>query len=218
MLSPEQQDVPSTLFGVVPKGWIWPGMWCAFHFGFVPMVNAMKYRAGFKEGIASPYPQTHGGFHFLLDYVPRWQWMVKPGGLIQFQPFVPAAEAPRVLRTVVEMAQRARIGPYLGVLKRHRPDQLLMTHRLDGFSIAMDFGVPKSDVGRERLWTLTREMAEVILDSGGRFYYAKDAKLLGSSFERIHGSEAVATFRVLKARLDPQNVLQSDLSRRMLGS
>jgi FAD/FMN-containing dehydrogenase len=123
-----------------------------------------------------------------------------------------------VLRTVVEMAQRARIGPYLGVLKRHRPDQLLMTHRLDGFSIAMDFGVPKSDVGRERLWTLTREMAEVILDSGGRFYYAKDAKLLGSSFERIHGSEAVATFRVLKARLDPQNVLQSDLSRRMLGS
>ncbi len=23
------QDVPSTLFGLVPKAWIWPGMWCA---------------------------------------------------------------------------------------------------------------------------------------------------------------------------------------------
>ena len=28
MLDPKRQDVPSTLFGVIPKGWIWPGMWC----------------------------------------------------------------------------------------------------------------------------------------------------------------------------------------------
>lgn len=216
MLAPEKQDVPSTLFGVVPKGWIWPGMWCAFHFGMVGLVNAMKYRAGFKEGIASPYPQTHGAFHFLLDYVPRWQWMVKPGGLIQFQPFVPAAEAPRVLRNVVEIAQREGIVPYLGVLKRHKPDPFLMTHGLDGFSMAMDFGVPVGKRRRERLWKLTHAMADVVLDAGGRFYYAKDATLLGSSFERIHGSEAVATFRALKARLDPENVLQSDLSRRLL--
>src|SRR5690606_36424566 len=75
MLAAEAQDVPSRLFGVVPKGWIWPGMWCAFHFGAVPLVNRLKYRAGYREGLASPYPQSHGAFHFLLDYVPRWHWM-----------------------------------------------------------------------------------------------------------------------------------------------
>ncbi len=217
LLPAERQDVPSTLFGVVPKGWIWPGMWCAFHFGLVPFVNAMKYRAGYGEGRASPYPQTHGAFHFLLDYVPRWQWMVRPGGLIQFQPFVPKDSADRVLRTVVEMAQKARIVPYLGVLKRHRPDPFLMTHGLDGFSMAMDFGVPTSAAGRKALWDLTHRMADVVLDAGGRFYYAKDATLVGSSFERIHGAEAVATFRDLKSRLDPDWVLQTGLSRRLLG-
>jgi FAD/FMN-containing dehydrogenase len=218
LFTPERQDVPTTLFGLVPKGWIWPGMWCAFHFGMVPMVNAMKYRAGYREGLASPYPQTHGAFHFLLDYVPRWQWMVKPGGLIQFQPFVPAAEGPRVLRAVAEMAQREGIVPYLGVLKRHRPDPFLMTHGLDGFSMAMDFGVPASARGRERLWQLTRRMAEVVLEAGGKFYYAKDATLLSSSFERIHGGASVAAFRGLKERLDPGHLLRTDLSKRLFGA
>ena len=204
--------------GVVPKGWIWPGMWCAFQFGMVPFVNAMKYRAGFQEGLGSPYLQSHGAFHFLLDYVPRWEWMVKPGGLIQFQPFVPAHCAAEVLRRVIEKAQSWRMVPYLGVLKRHRPDPFLMTHGLDGFSMAMDFGVPVSRKGRQKLWALTREMADIVLSHGGRFYYAKDATLAGSSFEQIHGGEAVARFRELKARLDPQNVLQTDLSRRLLGN
>lgn len=217
LLRPERQDVPGTLFGVVPKGWIWPGMWCAFHFGFVPMVNALKYRAGYREGLHSPYLQTHGAFHFLLDYVPRWQWMVKPGGLIQFQPFVPASEAPRVLRKVAELARARGIRPYLGVLKRHRPDPFLMTHGLDGFSMAMDFGVPKSPLGRDRLWRLTHEMAEIVLSAGGRFYWAKDGTLQSSSFERVHGSDAVRRFRELKARLDPERVLQTDLSRRLMG-
>lgn len=217
LLSAERQDVPGTLFGVVPKGWIWPGMWCAFHFGFVPWVNAMKYRAGYREGRNSPYLQTHGAFHFLLDYVPRWHWMAKPGGLIQFQPFVPAREAPRVLRKVAEMAQARGIRPYLGVLKRHRPDPFLMTHGLDGFSMAMDFGVPKSVPGRDRLWRLTHEMAEVVLEAGGRFYWAKDGTLTASSFERVHGGDAVRKFKELKARLDPERVLQTDLSRRLMG-
>ena len=215
-LQPERQDVPSRLFGVVPKSWIWPGMWCAFHSGMVGAVNALKYRAGFREGRASPYPQTHGAFHFLLDYVPRWQWMAKPGGLIQFQPFVPAAVAAPVLRSVAEHARRRGLVPYLGVLKRHRPDPFLMTHGLDGFSMAMDFGVPSSVRGRERLWRLTQEMAEIVLDAGGRFYWAKDATLLASSFERVHGDAAVTAFRALKQRLDPERVLQSDLSRRLL--
>ena len=86
---PSLQDVPPNIFGVVPKGWLWPGMWCAVKSGQVGLVNWLKFRAGYREERTSPYLQSHGAFHFLLDYVPRWEWMTKPGGLIQFQPFVP---------------------------------------------------------------------------------------------------------------------------------
>lgn len=212
---PAAQDVPPNLFGVVPKGWLWPGMWAAVHAGQVLLVNWLKYQAGHREARHSPYLQTHGAFHFLLDYVPRWQWMTKPGGLIQFQPFVPAGSASRVLRTIIERCQATGFVPYLGVLKRHRPDPFLMTHGLDGFSLAMDFAVSTHARRRAELWRLCQELADLVLDAGGRFYYAKDAVLQASSFRRVHGEPAVARFRELKARWDPERLLQTDLSRRL---
>lgn len=212
---PGLQDVPANLFGVVPKGWLWPGMWAAVHMRQVLMVNWLKFQAGHLEAKKSPYLQTHGAFHFLLDYVPRWQYMTKPGGLIQFQPFVPKHEAPRVLRTLIEMCQQRGHTPYLGVLKKHRPDDFLMTHAVDGYSLAMDIAVGNSERKRAHLWRLCQEMAEIVLQAGGRFYYAKDAVLLDSSFARVHGDDAVAKFRALKRQWDPENVLQTDLSRRL---
>ncbi|HEB53174.1 MAG TPA: FAD-binding oxidoreductase [bacterium] len=212
---PALQDVPTTLFGVVPKGWLWPGMWAAVALKQVHLVNWLKFRAGSGEQRKSPYLQTHGAFHFLLDYVPRWQWMTKPGGLIQFQPFVPKAEASRVLRRLIEMCQERGFVPYLGVLKKHRPDPFLMTHAVDGYSMAMDIAVSTNRRRREELWRHCREMADIVLDAGGRFYYAKDAVLQESSFAKVHGGDAVAKFRALKQQWDPQGMLQTDLSRRL---
>ncbi len=214
-LDPMLQDVPPKLFGVVPKGWLWPGMWGAVHLRQVGLVNWLKFQAGFREQRQSPYLQSHGAFHFLLDYVPRWHWMTKPGGLIQFQPFVPHKEGARVLRTLIEKCHQTRFVPYLGVLKRHRPDPFLMTHAVDGYSLAMDFAVPSGKSGREALWRHCRDMAEVVLGAGGRFYYAKDAVLLASSFAQVHGADVVDRFRALKSHLDPDRLLQTDLSRRL---
>jgi FAD/FMN-containing dehydrogenase len=212
---PVLQEVPSRLFGVVPKGWLWPGMWAAVQLGQVGTVNRAKFVASVREQRRSPYLQTHGAFHFLLDYVPRWHWMTRPGGLIQFQPFVPQQHGERVLRTLIEHCQEAGMLPYLGVLKRHRPDPFLMTHAVDGYSLAMDFNVSTNPARRAALWRLCQGLADVVLDAGGRFYYAKDAVLEGTSFSRVHGDAAVATFRALKQRLDPEHLLQTDLSRRL---
>ncbi|MCR9244599.1 MAG: FAD-binding oxidoreductase [bacterium] len=214
-LDPLLQDVPTKLFGVVPKGWLWPGMWGAVQTRQVWLVNWLKFKAGYREERGSPYLQSHGAFHFLLDYVPNWHWMTKPGGLIQFQPFVPVAEAPRVMRRIIERCQEVGYVPYLGVLKRHRPDPFLMTHAVDGYSLAMDFAVSRSKSKRDALWRLCQELAELVLEAGGRFYYAKDAVLLGSSFARVHGEEAVRQFRELKQNWDPDHLMQTDLSRRM---
>ena len=83
--------------------------------------------------------------------------------------------------------------------------------------MAMDFAVSTSPRKRAALWSLCQRLSEAVLDVGGRFYYAKDAMLLASSFPRIHGAEAVSTFRALKHRVDPRGMLQTDLSRRLLG-
>ena len=83
--------------------------------------------------------------------------------------------------------------------------------------MAMDFVVSTNKGKREALWALCRRLAETVLEANGRFYNAKDAVLLQSSFSRIHGDDAVRTFRSLKERVDKNNLLQTDLSRRLLG-
>jgi FAD/FMN-containing dehydrogenase len=90
-----------------------------------------------------------------------------------------------------------------------------MTHGLDGYSLAMDIAVSRNQGRREALWRHCQAMAEVVLEAGGRFYYAKDAVLLASSFGRVHGDAAVAKFRALKAKWDPERLFQTDLSRRL---
>lgn len=211
----EHQHVPRHMLGFFPKQWIWPFMWVTKNLGLIPMVNATKMKAGRFEERKGVYLQSHGAFHFLLDYVPRWHWMTKPGGLIQFQPFVPFNSAHNVLCEIVEECHRSRLIPYLGVLKRHRKDPFLMTHGIDGYSLAMDFAVSTNPAQRKKLWNLCERMTEKVLAAGGRFYYAKDLTLLPSCPEKIHGASALSKFRALKRRHDPANILQSDLAKRL---
>jgi decaprenylphospho-beta-D-ribofuranose 2-oxidase len=54
------------------------------------------------------------------------------------------------------------------------------------------------------------------VDAGGRFYFAKDAVLRPADVLRAFGRERIDAFLALKARLDPEDVLMSDLWRRII--
>ena len=60
-------------------------------------------------------------------------------------------------------------------------------------------------------------MNEVVLQAGGRFYFAKDSTLDSRSAETGLGAAAVDRFFALKHRCDPENLLQTDLARRLFG-
>ena len=102
---------------------------------------------------------------------------------------------------------------YLGVLKRHRPDDFLLSHGLDGFSFALDYPVTRSN--RSELWRMCHELNDLVIDAGGKFYPAKDQVLRPVDFERMYGDEKLERFRKLRARVDPERVLRTDLSVRV---
>ncbi|MBI4768996.1 MAG: FAD-binding oxidoreductase [Chloroflexi bacterium] len=176
------------------------------------LVNAVKYRAGALAG-RSRYLQSHAAFAFLLDYVPDWKLAYGPGGLIQYQAFVPAGKAQAAFGELLQLSRRRRLPAYLAVFKRHRPDPFLMTHALNGYSLALDFRVTQSN--RAALAHLAAEMDRVVLQAGGRFYLAKDGALTPESAAAYLGEATLARFRALKQRCDPENLLQTNLSRRL---
>ena len=209
----ENQVLPSRFLWVIPKAWLWLGLWVFLSKLGMRLLNAAKFRAGKREARQGATLSSHAAFHFLLDYVPNWKFAYKPGGLIQYQSFLPNKEAAAACRALIEKTQEHGIPPYLVVTKRHRADPFLMTHGLDGISMALDIRVTRSNADRVRV--MTKEMDDIVLAAGGRFYFAKDSVLRPEVMQQAWPSESVATFRALKQRLDPTSLLTSDLYRRV---
>ncbi len=213
-LRAEAQDLPARLFGVVPKSALWRVLKPLTNRPGMRLINAAKYRLGSTVGDTKQYRQTLAEFSFLLDYVPGWERVYLPGGLIQHQSFVPVGEAERVFARQLELCRRAGLPSFLAVLKRHRSDPFLLTHAVDGFSLALDFPVTASN--RARLWRLVARLAEPVVEAGGRFYPAKDAALPGELYRATFHDGQLERFADVKARTDPERLLRSALADRLL--
>jgi FAD/FMN-containing dehydrogenase len=174
------------------------------------MVNFAKYMTALRD---HTFRQSHAEYHFLLDYVPDWERSAGRGGLIQYQSFLPKEAAEDAWREMIQLSINRRLPSYLGVTKRHRPDKFLLTHAVDGFSLAMDFKV--TDKRRKKLADLLQEFDRIVLEAGGRFYFAKNSETTAESTRAFLGAETVARFKKLKKRCDPKGLLESDLYRRL---
>ena len=211
-LRPEHQDLPRRFLGVLPRERLWPLMRPLLHRPGMRVVNAAKaYLHRLHGSRRTSYLQPHAGFHFLLDYIPDWIRAYGRHGLIQVQPFLPKATAVDAMVEILALARRRGLPPFLVVFKKHRADRFLLSHGLDGYSLAMDFPAAR----RSALWALAREIQRITLDAGGRFYFAKDSTLTPQDAVRAFPAENLQAFLELKRKCDPEGILQTDLSRRV---
>jgi FAD/FMN-containing dehydrogenase len=205
----KNQVLPPTIMGV-PKGVLYYFM---TPFQYAPLwglVNAAKYVWGLRD---ERYRQSHAAFHFLLDYVPNWELAYGRGGLIQYQSFLPKETAEQAWTELLTLSHKRGLSSYLGVTKRHRPDDFLLSHAVDGFSLALDFRVTPSN--RAKLSQMLQDFDQIVVAAGGRFYFAKNSETTAETTRRFLGDETVERFRALKRRTDPNDLLESDLYRRI---
>lgn len=209
-LDERSQALSPRLFGLFPRSWAWMGLRAANSNLGMRVANSAKL-ALHRLQSKGPHLWSHVQFHFLMDYFPDWIRGYGPSGLIQVQPFVPREGGVDVLEEVLRCTKEHGIPPYLVVFKKHRPDPFLMTHGLDGYSLAMDFPARK----RQQLWALAREIQQITVEAGGRFYLAKDSTLTADALLRYVPDENLRLFRELKQKCDPDGLLQTDLARRI---
>ncbi len=211
-----KQMLPDSILGIFPKSLVWILLYPFTNNTGMKFINWLRIFVSKLPIIGKPvYEQSHAEFAFLLDYVPGWKKSYGQEGLIQYQSFIPKENAEIVFRKQIEMCQEAGLPPYLGVFKQHKPDKFLFSHAVDGFSLALDFKVTQKN--KENLWDLCHRMNDVVLTNGGRFYFAKDATLRPQDFKAFLGEDTIKKFQELKKKYDPENILQTDLSRRLTG-
>ncbi|HEX6885044.1 MAG TPA: FAD-binding oxidoreductase [Planctomycetota bacterium] len=209
------QELSPMVLGVVPKSELWRALRFLTNDRGMTLLNTVRYWQGRLEGCLPPRRWTHVEFSFLLDAIPwKWAYGRAPGhGLIQFQPFVPRERAHEVFSAILARSQARGFVPYLAVLKRHRPDPFWLTHAVDGWSLALDYKVTPAT--RAELFAFCRTLAELVLEAGGRFYFAKDSVLPAGALARMVPRERLERFLALKRALDPTGVFESDLWRRV---
>jgi len=179
----------------------------------VGALNSARYElAALNSGRTSIGPRER--YQFFHDFIPDWRRAFRPGGVLQYQMFVPKECANEVFLACLEAAQEIKQAPILAVLKRHRTDPALLSYGVDGYSLSLDFPVTSTGLPslRDALHRLTDE---VVLPAGGRFYLAKDSILTPDQAGRSLGLDALGQFLAIKRRIDPGTLFQSDLYRRL---
>ena len=208
----KNQILPARIFGVFPKSMLHYFMSLFMNNFGTRGINTAKYISSLRK---HTFRQPHAAFHFLLDYVPNWEYSYGRGGLIQYQSFIPKETAEAAWTEILQISHKKGLPSYLGVTKRHRPDKFLLTHAVDGFSLAMDFKVTNGN--RSKLSAMLQEFDQIVLNAGGRFYFAKNSETTAETALQFYGKETLDKFKKLKKRCDPNGLLESDLYRRVFG-
>lgn len=116
---------------------------------------------------------------------------------------------------VLDLQRRRGIVTWLAVVKRHRADRFLLSHGLDGYSLAQDFAVTASN--RDKLWALCHEMDDIVAAAGGKVYFAKDATVRPQTVLQMFGAARLRRFGQFKRQCDPEGLLRSAQFDRAIG-
>ena len=118
-------------------------------------------------------------FFYPLDSIARWNLIYGKKGFLQYQCVVPESGL-AAFKEVLDRIQRARMGSFLGVMKRFGAVESpgMLSFPRPGLTLALDF-----PLRGERTLRLLEDLDRIVKDSGGALYPGKDARMSPAMFQ-----------------------------------
>lgn len=168
------------------------------------LFNERVYRRGVVQGPLVDLDQ----FFFPLDHVDRWNRIYGKRGFIQYQALFPPEQARLGITQLLESIQSSPHPAFFAGIKSTGPgNEGMLSFPSPGMTIGVDIPAAPG------IAQCVARLDEIVLKSGGRVYLAKDSLLTAESFQAMYPRwrELVE----LRRRLDPNDNLRSDQSKRL---
>ena len=117
-------------------------------------------------------------YFYPLDAILGWNRIYGRHGFVQFQCALPLESSRAGLTALLTETAAAGQGSFLAVLKRLGAQESRFSFPMAGYTLALDFPV------NGRTLALLDRLDAIVLDHGGRFYLAKDARMDARTLHR----------------------------------
>lgn len=125
---------------------------------------------------------------------------------------VPRSDARAAITEMIRLCQASPCLPAKLIMRVHRSDDYLISFSEDGYSLNFELHPKKRHVARMN--NFVDSLVECVIRFGGKVHLAKDMVLTRDQFRRLF--PRYREFLALKARLDPDELLQSAMYRRLI--
>ncbi|MGA7631565.1 MAG: FAD-binding protein, partial [Terriglobales bacterium] len=150
---------------------------------------------------------SYDSFFYPLDSIRQWNLLYGKRGFLQYQCVIPETNLEAIEESLGRIA-RSGMGSFLAVLKQFgsAPSAGMLSFPRPGLTIALDFAMRG-----ERTLQLMQSLDEVVQQSGGALYPAKDARMSPALFEA-----SFPCWRSFVPYIDPK--MSSSFWRRVTGA
>ena len=130
-------------------------------------------------------------FFYPLDAIDHWNRMYGKKGFLQYQFVLPLDQSYQGMEKILARIAVSGKGSFLAVLKLFgKGNENWLSFPMEGYTLSLDFKVESG------VFDLFDELDKIVIDHGGRFYLAKDARITKNKFES--GYRDIKKFRGLR--------------------
>ena len=161
-----------------------------------------------KSNLSEKNIQTIPQFFYPLDGVNNWNRIYGSQGFYQYQFVVPDDKSYFIAKTL-DTLKKSSAYSFLTVLKRlGKSNNAFLSFPQPGWTLSVD--LPGFNIN---ILGVLEELDIELASIGGKLYLAKDSRQTPNMFRKSY--PFYEKWRSIKQEIDPDNIFQSDLSRRL---
>ena len=174
------------------------------------LMNKFRYiRAGTKKRSTTVY----GKFQYPVESsLPKINLLYAPKGFIEFQCLFEKENVNEAFKELLSRSKQINREPWICGVKRHISDSSYLSFSGNGLSITMNFPLKYfSEVDAKKY---ADELLKIILHFEGKVYLSKNSVLPKHAFQKMYPK--YTKMLELKKKYDPENLLLSNATKRLL--